>query len=225
MADHQLIIRDRVERLEDRLFELSQVLRKMEPDRAQRLLETLGAARSLGVRRKMEDIVEEIRRDAFSDAVDGQEEVTANLHELLKVLLEEPDRLEERKEEIAKLERVKEALKNLIEEQERELAAARDAIAEANLAKDLEAAAEAVEALLERQRAAAQGDNTDANEAASKQRAIRKATDPLAEKLERLSKGASGEAERDDSDGGSGAGDCKAAGNAAKDLKAASDKM
>ncbi len=225
VADHQLIIRDRVERLEDRLFELSQVLRKMEPDRAQRLLETLGAARSLGVRRKMEDIVEEIRRDAFSDAVDGQEEVTANLHELLKVLLEEPARLEERKEEIAKLERVKEALKNLIEEQERELAAARDAIAEANLAKDLEAAADAVEALLERQRAAAQRDNSDAKEAASKQRAIREATDPLADKLERLSKGALGKAEPDDSDGGSAAGDCKAAGDAAKDLKAASDKM
>lgn len=225
IADHQLIIRDRVERLEDRMFELSKVLRKMEPDRAQRLLETLGAARSLGVRRKMEEIVDEIRRDAFSDAVDGQEEVTANLHELLKVLLEEPDRLDERKEEIAKLQQVKEALKKLIEEQERELAAAQEAIAESNLAEDLEAAARAVEELLERQRAAAGADPSKASEAASKQRTIREATDPLADKLEQLSKGASGKSDSDASGDALAGGDCKGAGDAAKDLKAASGKM
>ncbi|MFQ5423747.1 MAG: hypothetical protein ACE5F9_07170 [Phycisphaerae bacterium] len=124
LPDRQGVIRDRVRRLEDRLFELSKVLRKVEPDRAARLLETLGAARSLRVRQNMDKIVEQLRSGAYSDAVDGQKAVTDDLLQLLKHLLEEPDRLDERKKEIDRLKEAREALNRLIEEQEREQAAA-----------------------------------------------------------------------------------------------------
>ena len=68
LADQQSAVRDRVARLEDRMYQISQAIRKSEPEKAGRLLESLGAARGMAVRQKMEEIVKQLRSDQYSDA-------------------------------------------------------------------------------------------------------------------------------------------------------------
>lgn len=237
LPDRQSVVRDRIRRFEDRMFELSRVLRKVEPDRAAKLLDALGASRSLRIRQKLDDIVDKLKRESYSDATDGQAVVTADLESLLKLLLEEPDKLEERKREIERLERLRQSLNELIEEQKKERAAAEASIAAAERADALEAAADRVKQLLERQQDASAGGTGGAMapaQSAAAQGEIRKDTESLAENLDSLAPeeeagkkdttdAKPGDGKPSDGSAGSDAGD--AAGDAAKDLRNAAEKM
>src|SRR5262245_5459093 len=99
LDEQQAAVRDRVARLEDRLFQLNQALRKAEPEKAARLMETLGASRSLMIRQKMDEIIKKLQSKEYADAVDKEQIVAADLQALLKGLLEEPDHSGQRKEE------------------------------------------------------------------------------------------------------------------------------
>lgn len=120
LFDQQAIVRDRVSRLEDRMFLISQALKKAEPDKAAQLIQTLGTSRSLLIRQKMDEISEKLKSNQFSDAVDGQKEIAADLQVLLKMLLEDPEKLEDRKEEINRLEAIQKNLDDIIKEQSKE---------------------------------------------------------------------------------------------------------
>ncbi len=151
LAERQRIVEDRIGRLEDRMFQLSQALRKAEPDKAGQLIQSLSAARGMLLRQRMVEIALKLDDGRYSDAVDRQKEVTADLQHLLKLLLEGPDRLEERKEEIAKLEALRKAIESIIGEQKREMQDAKAAAGQPD--DDAKAAAEKLEKLIDRQRA------------------------------------------------------------------------
>lgn len=187
LADRQAVVRDRVSRLEDRMFQLSQALRKSDPDKAGRLLESLGALRGKGIRQRIDEIVDKLRTEQYADAVDAQHEVADDLQTLLRMLLEDPDNMEQRKEEIKRLEELRKALDNIIEEQAREKAAAEAARAAENRAALLEAAAKELSELLQRQRSAVQQTQRDGGslaDAANDQAEIRGRTEAVAKDVE-----------------------------------------
>ena len=77
LTGRQSIIRDHVGRLEDRLFQLSQVLRTTNPDKADQLVEALSTSRSRLVRQQIGRIIQELEDRQFADAMDQQQAVTA----------------------------------------------------------------------------------------------------------------------------------------------------
>lgn len=120
LADRQAVVRDRVARLEDRMFQISQAMKKAEPEKAAQLLQALGASRSMSIRQKMDEIVAKLQANQLSDAADGQKEIAADLQALLKMLLEDPNKLDDRREEINRLEEIQKNLDEVIKEQSKE---------------------------------------------------------------------------------------------------------
>jgi len=230
LADRQAIVRDRVARLEDRMFQLSQALRKAEPEKAAKLLAGLGELRGRSIRQKVDDIVARLRRGEFSDAADGQQAVADDLQRLLQLLLEDPDNLEERRDEIKQLEELRKALDGIIQEQQKEKAAAEASRQAQRRAAALEEAAARLKNLIQRQRNLAEetskaGAKTEA--LADDQATVREETQAVAERVESVldAEAAAG----DDNEGGEGepsvANDGTAPKQAARDIEHATDKM
>ena len=184
LIERQRVIKDRVARLEDRMFQLSQALRKSDPDKAAQLMQSLSAARGLLVRQKMEEIAEKIEQSKLADANDQQKEVSADLQALLRMLLEGPDQLDKRKEEIKRLEAIQQQLKAVIQRQQE---AKKNADAAAGKGdQDLLAQIAEIGKLIQRQqdlsnRTAKGG---DAAALAEEQGQLRQETDELAEQMQ-----------------------------------------
>jgi hypothetical protein len=102
------------------MFQLSQVLRKTDPDKAGQMMQSLSAARGLLIRQRMDQIIEQLDGRKFADALGEQGQVAEDLQLLLKLLLEEPSKLDERRAEIERLEALKKALGEVLEEQKKE---------------------------------------------------------------------------------------------------------
>ena len=188
LADRESIIRDRVGRLEDRMFQLSQALRKGEPEKSQRLIDGLGTLRGARVRERVDRIVEKLRGEEFADAADAQREVVSELQLLLKLLLEDSDNLEERKEELARLDAFGKALEKIIREQEMELSDARAAQNAEQRAAALVAAAKKLEDLIKRQKEVA--DSGKPARAAPSQAKIRGETDAVSKNVKSIAEAA-----------------------------------
>lgn len=156
LADRQAIVRDRVSRLEDRMFQLSQALRKAEPEKAAKLLTGLGELRGRSIRHRVDEIVERLRREEFSDAADRQQAVAEDLQNLLQMLLEDPDNLDERRDEIKRLEALRKALDGVIREQQDEKTQAEASRDAERRAAALDAAAARLKNLIQRQRTLAE---------------------------------------------------------------------
>jgi hypothetical protein len=152
LADKQDVVKERVARLEDRMFQISQAIRKSEPEKAGQLLEALGATRGMAVRQKMEEIVGKLRSEQYSDAAESQEAVIADLQTLLRMMLDEPDRQEERKDEIKKLQSIRETLEKIITEQRQEKSDAEASATSREQAQAIQAAIAKSRELLDRQR-------------------------------------------------------------------------
>ncbi len=212
LSERQELIRDRVSRLEDRMFQLAQALRKMEPDKAERLLEGLGHLRDQQLREKISEIVGRLRENRLSDAVGEQRAVMAELQSLLKQLMEDPEHLVERKDEIERLEAIRKALDDLVREQEAELRAAEEARAALRRAAALEAAAEKVRGLLDQQHeATARAESSgDLSGEARTQAELRGETESVGRDVENVANAAPDET---------------GARDAAEGLKAAAEKM
>jgi len=151
LSERQAIIRDRVSRLEDRMFQLSLALQQAEPEKAAQLREALGAARGMLLRQRMEEIARELSEQNYADAVEVQTAVAGDLQKLLKLLLEDPSALDDREEELDRLEALRENLERLIEEQEAEQLDAKQAAAARQRAAAIDAAARQVEKMIEEQ--------------------------------------------------------------------------
>jgi hypothetical protein len=151
LADQQSAVRDRVARLEDRMYQISQAIRKSEPEKASRLLESLGASRGMAVRQKMEEIVKKLRGEQYSDATQQQEAVIADLQSLLKMMMEEPDRLSDRRNEINRLQAIRERVDEIVKEQKNEKSEAEKSATTPEQAKEMEEALSKTRDLLGRQ--------------------------------------------------------------------------
>ncbi len=184
LAERQEIVKDRVGRLEDRMYQLSQALRQSEPDKAARLLEGLGELRGKQIREQLDAIIAKLRDRRFSDAADAQQAVEADLQALLKLLLEDPDNLDDRREEIERLEEIRRTLEKLIAELEKEKANAEAARVARQHAEDLEAAAMELRKLIPRQQELAEetraGDGTP-SDLAERQETLRGETEALSQ--------------------------------------------
>lgn len=182
LADRQAAVREQIARLEDRLFQLAQALKKTEPEKASRLLEGLSALRGKQVRERMDGIVKLLGEAKFSDAVDQQQAVGNDLQELLKLLLAEPDNLEERKRELERLAALKQALEDVIREQEEEKRSAEQSARAQERAELLDAAARHLRDLIDRQKQLAESSRQggDAGKAARDQAEVRGETESVA---------------------------------------------
>lgn len=149
LSDRQIILRDRMTRLEDRMYQLSQAIARSEPEKSAQLLQSLGAARGMLLRQRMEEIARKLDDAQYADAADGQKELAADLNELLRMLLEGPDQLEERRKEIERLEALAKELDEVIRKQREAQFDAR--AAEGKPGQSLSEAAAALEKMIERQ--------------------------------------------------------------------------
>lgn len=192
LAERQGIAISRLSRLEDRMFQLSRVLSASEPDQAARLMNTLGAARGMLLRPRLEKILAEMRALRLSDAADEQARIVGDLERLLRILLDEERDPEARQQEYERLRLQREQLERIVKEQEEELKAAREGAAADQRMAALEALKSAVEALLGRQRdvtaqsdAAAKEGRAESNELAERQAELKQEADALAEQMKK----------------------------------------
>ncbi|RIK68342.1 MAG: hypothetical protein DCC65_03905 [Planctomycetota bacterium] len=181
LEERQAIIKDRVARLEDRMFQLAQAIRKSEPEKSGQLMQSLGAARGMMIRAKMEEIAKKLDESQFADAVDSQKAVHADLQALLKMLMEGPDQLDDRRKEIEKLEELRKQLDGVIKEQREAQRNAR--AAEGKPSDTLAAAVGKLQRLLDRQRALSAKPGEDLPKAADEQAEIQSETETLADEL------------------------------------------
>jgi len=187
LADRQAVVSDRVKRLEDRMFQLAQILEKTEPDKAKRMLESLGALRDKNIRGDVNDVVALLRDGSLTDAADRQVTVEQHMRELLRLLLDENGDLEEQKAEIERLEQLKQALNKLVEEQRRQKQRAEARVRQQQLTESLQAAADQVRDLLGRQQALQdQKENALSGERADRQAALRGETESVADQLDEI---------------------------------------
>ncbi|HAO00101.1 MAG TPA: hypothetical protein DCQ98_22880, partial [Planctomycetaceae bacterium] len=181
----------RVERmfneLEQRFIVLATKLNETEPERAQRLIETLQQAKEMLIQQRMNEIASLINRTDLANATDEQAKLLADLRLLIRMLIDESlDDEKLRQEEIQRLERWKEEIKNILGEelpQERESAklADRDKTIE-----ELEARIRAVQELIRKQQEAKQQAQEAADrglqaldQAANRQHEVRSETEAL----------------------------------------------
>ena len=187
LADRQAVVSDRVKRLEDRMFQLAQMLEKTEPEKAKRMLESLGALRDKNIRGEVNDVVALLRDGSLTDAADRQVTVEQHMRELLRLLLDENGDLEEQKAEIERLERLKQALNKLVAEQRRQKQRAEAQVRQQQLTESLQAAADQVRDLLGRQQALQeQKENVMSGERADRQAALRGETESVADQLDEI---------------------------------------
>ncbi len=212
LADRQGIIKARLARLEDRLFQLSQALARSEPDRSARLLDALSQSRHLLLRQRIDDIIRELRQRNVAEAMDGQERVAADLEQLLKTLLDEAADPKDLEKEIDALSALREQLRRITREQEAERDAALRAARAEQRREALARAKQQIEDLLRKQEdltresektrdPAARPDDRAAPQAgppAGRQRDVREKTEDLARELDHPAEGiAPGESKPD----------------------------
>lgn len=189
LADRQDVVRDRVTRLEDRMFQISQAIKQSDPEKAARLLESLGASRGMAVRRKLEEITKKLREDQFADAATAQEAVIADLQNLLKLMIEEPEKIGDRKKEIDRLQVLREKLDNIIKEQKQQKSDAESSATTPEQAKVVADAIQSAKDTLDKQRDLSKKTaekDADARQTGSEQAALQKSTEQLAEKMKTL---------------------------------------
>ena len=188
LDERQELIRDRIVRLEDRMFQLAQALKKTEPEKAERLMDGLGRLRGDQVRAQIDEIIKQLKDNRLSDAADQQQLVMGELQSLLKQLMDGPDDLEERQDEIEKLNAIRKSLDDLVREQQRELDAANEARDVAARERAINAAAQKLQELLKRQQEATARTTDSANPGDEEQTQadLRTETEKLAAQLSEM---------------------------------------
>ncbi len=183
LADEQAIVLSRLTRLEDRLYQLSQVLQKTEPEHAARLLDALSTGRNMLLRQRAQRIIDDLRAAKLSDAADSQDQMLADLAKVLKVLLNENADNEAKKEETKELLALREQLNRLLKEQEEELRDSRTAADAERIRAQLQAAAGELREALKKQEALtkeSKAGKTAKGELSKKQGEVRKQTEQAA---------------------------------------------
>lgn len=155
LASKEEIVRQRIQRLEERMYRLSESLRANQPEQAQRLTDGLRRARELRLERGAEQVVELLRQDELAQAVRLEEQLLADLQALLNELLDEQADLDHLQKEVERLLALRTELAKIIN---RQTADREQTELQARLARELEeleAAIESLERLRSRQEALA----------------------------------------------------------------------
>jgi len=147
------MIRDRLARLEDRMFRLREKLSTAEPENAKRLEAALEQSGTLSVQARAERLVAALRDPGTLDvSIEEQERLVADLEVIMAVLLDRDPNDARRREELARLTEIKENLDRLIQEQSQQRQDAARRVQNERLGKRIAAAHKQLEALKEAQR-------------------------------------------------------------------------
>lgn len=220
LADEQAVVLSRLTRMEDRLYQLSQVLQKTEPEHAARLLDALATGRNMLLRQRAQRIVDDLRASKLSDAADSQEQMLADLAKVLRVLLNDNPDNEARKEEAKELLALREQLNQLLKLQEDELRDSRTAADAERIRGQLQAAAGQLREALKQQEALTKetrAGKTSKGDLAKKQAEVRKKTEVAGKAAEQAGR------QGDDDDKANQA--AKAADQASKEMQSAEEKL
>lgn len=117
LPQRQQAIRDRIQRLESRMLQLSQLLVESEPDKAERLRDALERTGERQVNRRIEQLVALLRSEKLSDADREQTKLLSDLEEILTLLTTATDDAERRRAERERLEAHKRAIQALMQDQ------------------------------------------------------------------------------------------------------------
>jgi hypothetical protein len=117
LAERQSAIRERLQRLESSMLELSRVLAETEPEKAERLREALDYVGSQRLKTRLTKLGKLLETDQFSEADHRQELLLADLDALLTLLTSSLNEVERRREERQRLEALKRAVRELLDEQ------------------------------------------------------------------------------------------------------------
>ncbi len=129
LASTQEAIRGRYLRFEITLHQLSEYLRKTDPQRADLLVRTIGKSKEGRVPEQLQALTELLKNDQLGDAIERQEDVLKQMQAMLDLLMSE-----DRKDEI---EREKARIKDLIKEVDKLIGKQTDARAETERGGDL----------------------------------------------------------------------------------------
>ncbi|MEX0728888.1 MAG: hypothetical protein WEB58_10735 [Planctomycetaceae bacterium] len=106
--------------LEDRMFQLANLIRESQPENAARLLMGVRRARDELIVERMKEVSSLISELDLSDATSEQREIIARLEELKKLLLSADLDLELKLEQLKKIREAREALAKLIEKEQKQ---------------------------------------------------------------------------------------------------------
>lgn len=172
-AAKQEMIRDRVRRLEDRMFRLQESLADTEPQSAAKLADALRQIGEAGIEEKVEQLITLLSDEAsLWQASDRQQALVADLEAVLNTLLQRGD-ADARRRRIEMLQQHRRDIEQLLEEQQAQRNAAAKASSGARRARQIADAIDRLDRLIEAQQA-----QQDATQATSEgQAASRQATE------------------------------------------------
>lgn len=193
LASKEEIVRDRMVQLEDRMFRLIDKLAESEPDQADRLRAALRRSRELLIRQNIDDVVKLLDEKNLAEASDRQKALVHDLNAVLKLLMENSVDPEQKQKEAEAMKALRDRVAKLIAEEMQHRQASQQAGQQADLLRKLEEAARQVEALIQREQAAAEKTDAamkqgqaDPPAMATAQAGIRGDVEKLAEGLGRL---------------------------------------
>lgn len=138
-------VRARLERLEDRMLRLAQLVAENEPDKAERLRDAIDLAGKQRLKVRLGELVTLLRAGQYADAEKRQEGVLADLDAVLKLLVDTTGDLDRKRQERERLEAAKRAIRTLLQEELEHLRKTQGVAADAALAEELRRFAQELE--------------------------------------------------------------------------------
>ncbi|MCG3125968.1 MAG: hypothetical protein CHACPFDD_00796 [Phycisphaerae bacterium] len=192
----QQAIRDRLERLEERMLRLAQLLRETEPDKSEKLRDAVELSGRERLRARISELVTLLSAAQFSDAERRQEELIGDLESVLRLLTSSLNDLDRRRQERERLEALRRSIRGVMEEQSANLYRTQGAISAAELEAELRVMTERLTRLAEEQAAQAADTQSPVAERGERQAKSESAAREAAESLRKLSAGQSENEER-----------------------------
>ncbi|MGD8451670.1 MAG: hypothetical protein PVJ57_07610 [Phycisphaerae bacterium] len=121
LAQQQAAVRDRMQKLENRLLVLSRLLAETQPDKADRLRAALEKGGERQVRRRLERVEQLLREGSLSEAEQEQETLLRDLQEMLDALTDSGSDLDRRRAERERLEAFRQRIDEMRQDQLDEL--------------------------------------------------------------------------------------------------------
>ncbi len=194
----QEIIRDRFQRLEDRMFRLRQQLSQTEPDNADRLGRALERAGGLGLAERLDEISRILAADGrLLEGIDAQQAWLDQVDKVMAILLQRDSDNEQRKDEIARMEEYRERMRTILEQQRAQRDQSARASALRQLRAELDTALDQIEQEIQRQQELAErsGDPQEKEDVAREQAEAARSAEALAEQVERMAESEAREAD------------------------------
>lgn len=121
LAARQEFIRERIQRLENRMVELARLLAESEPEKAERLRNALEYAGKQRLRARSTDVARLLSSARLGEADRQQAELLSDLDQLRDLLSNTLNDFDRRREERKRLEALKAQVRKLLDEQQRHL--------------------------------------------------------------------------------------------------------